>query len=554
MLVSLHIKNYILIDSLDIVFPEGLIIITGQTGAGKSIILGALSLISGAKADVSMISQDAESCVVEAEFKLNSPELDEILRSEDIDSDGDNIVIRRVLNRSGRSRCFVNDCPVSIGVLQEISALLIDIHSQHKSLQLSDKRFQQSVLDYFAGNQSLLDQCAALYREQSQLRSDLASLRNRLSKILSEADYNAAQLQQLQDASLKDDELQELEDEHRTLANAEQIQSALYAVQQQLNPGEQSIASNMKDAARRLEGISTFLANSGELSARLESARYEVEDICDEVEAAIQKLDLSPDRLQWVEDRLSLLYSLMRKHNCSTVSELISLRDSLSDELVDASSLEDKISSCEQSLKRIGDELRKTCDSLSDSRRKAAPTLASQILSSLDFLELESSRFEVRVDPLAEPTERGADSVSFLFSSSGRDLADISKVASGGEISRIMLSLKAMMARFVGMPTLIFDEIDTGVSGSVADKMGQMICKMGRDMQVFSITHLPQVAAKGDAHYLVSKHGDPQRPVSNISRIEGDERIKEIARLLSGATITPEAISNAKSLLDESLS
>ncbi|MBQ5582176.1 MAG: DNA repair protein RecN, partial [Bacteroidales bacterium] len=361
-------------------------------------------------------------------------------------------------------------------------------------------------------------------------------------------------LQQLQDAALKEDELEELEAEHRTLANAEQIQSALYAVQQALNPQEQSISSNLKDAARRLDAISSYLENSSSLSARLDSARFEIEDISEEVQSAIQRLDLSPDRLQWVEDRLSLLYLLMRKHNCADVGELIELRDKLALEVVDASSLEETIAEKQRELSAVQAELRKICAALSASRRKAAPDFASQILSSLVFLELESSRFEVRVDGLAEPTEKGADRVSFLFSSSSRGLSDVSKVASGGEISRIMLSLKAMMARFVGMPTLIFDEIDTGVSGSVADKMGQMICKMGKDMQVFSITHLPQVAAKGKAHYLVSKQGDATRPVTKISRIDGEDRINEIARLLSGATITPEAISNAKSLLHEGLS
>lgn len=554
MLVSLHIRNYILIDSLDINFPEGLIIITGQTGAGKSIMLGALSLLSGAKADVSMISQDADSCVIEAEFKLRSDELTELLKSEDIDSDGDDIVIRRVLNRSGRSRCFVNDCPVAISVLQDISSLLIDIHSQHKSLLLSDKQFQLAVLDHFVGNETLLQECSDAYRRQAALKSETAKLSAQLSRAQADSDYNTAQLQQLQDAALKEDELEELEAEHRTLANAEQIQSALYAVQQALNPQEQSISSNLKDAARRLDAISSYLEDSSSLSARLDSARFEIEDISEEVQAAIQRLDLSPDRLQWVEDRLSLLYSLMRKHNCANVGELIELRDRLALEVVDASSLEETIAEKQRELSAVQAELRKICAALSASRRKAAPDFASQILSSLVFLELESSRFEVRVDELAEPTEKGADRVSFLFSSSGRELSDVSKAASGGEISRIMLCLKAMMARFVGMPTLIFDEIDTGVSGSVADKMGQMICKMGEDMQVFSITHLPQVAAKGRAHYLVSKQGDATRPVTKISRIDGEDRIKEIARLLSGATITPEAISNAKSLLHEALS
>ncbi len=552
MLRSLHVRNYILIDSLDISFPEGLVIITGQTGAGKSILLGALSLLFGVKTDASMISEGASSCVVEAEFDAASEAVSGLLAAEEIETEGDTLVIRRVIAPSGRSRSFVNDCPVQTGLLQRLSPMLIDIHSQHRSLLLSDRGFQLSVLDRFALNAGRLTECRRLWGALRSVRGDLSSLREQLSRLDADRDYNAAQLKQLEDAKLSVGELEALEEEHRSLANAEQILESLSAASRELSPeGDEApgVVAPLKDAGRQLERISTFLPEIAELVSRLESARLEIEDVNSEIETRISSVNLSPARLEAVEERMSLLYSLLKKHGCDTMEELIAKRDSFAGAVEGPSSLEDRIKELEMQEKTLSDSYGKVCAELSEARRNAAPKLAASILKSLRFLELERAGFEVRVEEGPSSAD-GADRVSFLFSSTGREPMELSKVASGGEMSRIMLCLKAEMAGFSGMPTMIFDEIDTGVSGSVADRMGQMICDMGRSMQVFSITHLPQVAAKGDAHYVVTKEVTPQgRTVSSIHRVEGRERVAEIARLLSGATISEAAIANAEALL-----
>ena len=553
MLSSLHIKNYILIDSLDIDFPESLVIITGQTGAGKSILLGALSLVAGAKADASMISAGADNCVVEAEFDGADDRVRSVLDDNDVEWDDGHLIIRRVVNASGRSRCFVNDCPVSVQVLSELSTFLVDIHSQHRSLLLTDKRFQLSVLDHFAGNGGLLASCGATWKKLQGLRTEVEELKARLQRMNQESDYVTAQYRQLESAGLKDGELEELEAEQKSLAGAETLKEELAAVCELFEPssGEgQGISAGLKDARRHLEKLSRYLPSAAALADRLDTARIELEDISAEVESAGRRIDLSPKHLAQVEDRLSLLYTLLKKHGCSTVGELIAVRDRYAETVCDGDSLAGQIEDLEKEIASQAAVYDSLALDLHRSREKSAPLFAEEVVRDLRFLELDRSAFEVALQPCA-PCAAGTDAVNFLFSATGAGLQDVSKCASGGEISRIMLCLKAMMARFVGMPTLVFDEIDTGVSGSVADKMGRMICRMGEDMQVFSITHLPQVAAKGDAHYVVSKaiSGDGTA-VSSIRKVSGEERINEIARLLSGATVTEAAVANAKALLE----
>ena len=538
MLRSLHIKNYILIDSLDIDFPEGLIIITGQTGAGKSILMGALSLLFGSKADASTISEGAESCVVEAEFTMSS---------------GGQITIRRIIYPTGRSRSFVNDCPVQVSVLQKMADKLVDIHSQHKSLLLADSSFQLSVLDYFAGSREELLECRRHWGLLQTYSSELKQLRLKQHALEADRDYNEAQFRQLEAAGLRSGELEALEEEHKSLSNAELITESLLRAYSELDSQTEakSVTASIKDAARALERISSYIGGAEELVNRLESSRMELEDIVSEIDSLSSSIGMSPERLEEVENRLSLLYSLLKKHSCRNIDELIDLREKLDQSLYDSTALLEEISAKEEQVRLAQTAYDDVCIRLSAKRKAAAPELASSILESLRFLELDRASFDVRLET-ASPSLSGTDKVSFLFSSTGRELQELSKVASGGEISRIMLCLKALMAKFVGMPTLVFDEIDTGVSGSVADKMGQMICEMGHDMQVFSITHLPQVAAKGHAHYLVSKSiKDDDRIVSTILRIDGEERINEIARLLSGSTITEAALANAKALLEE---
>ena len=554
MLQRLHVSNYVLIDSLDIDFPEGLIIITGQTGAGKSILLGALSLLMGARADAGMIKDGADNCVVEGEFETSDPVIRALLDENDVDWEDGHLIIRRLVNPSGRSRAFVNDSPVSVGILQNLSSRLVDIHSQHQTLLLSDRQFQLSVLDHYAGNGELLAECGKAWKQVQDLKSEISSVDEQIARSERDRDYNEAQFRQLEAASLKEGELSELEEEQRQLANAEEIKTCLCtaesAFDQNSSEGGTSVDSSLKEAVRQLSKAGRFIPDATLLSERLDSCRLELEDILSEISAINSSVNLSQTRLEEVENRMSLIYGLMHKHSCASESELISLRDKLSMTICDSTLLLEKRKSLDLALDSAREHYSKIADSLHKSREAAIKSLSGSIQESVRSLELPYAVFEAVISEAA-PGASGTDQVTFLFSANGTAPADVAKCASGGELSRIMLSLKAMMATFTQMPTLIFDEIDTGVSGSVADKIGSMICQMGQSMQVFAITHLPQVAAKGKAHYLVSKDMNPQtgKAVSSISRLGERERVLELARMLSGSTLTEAAIANAESLL-----
>lgn len=561
MLKALHIKNYVLIDSLDIGFPAGLVIITGQTGAGKSILLGALSLVMGSRADSSVIGAAGDNCVVEAEFEVNDEDgsLRQYLDENEIDFDPvdgkGQLTIRRILNSNGRSRSFVNDSPAPLKVLSMLSSRLIDIHSQHETMLLRDKQFQMSMLDHFAGDSGLLQSCRTIWERLTGLKNDLDEVNANLSRTNAEKDYNQAQFERLDSAHLKDGELEELETEQKQLANAEEIKSSLYQVENYFSPSgddaqddRMSIDSMLKDSSRILDKLSSYIPSVSALSERIESARLELDDVLSEVSDLEAGTEISDERLQEVEERLSLLYDLLKKYSCTQVSELIELRDRLSESLADTSVLEARKSALEKEIGEAEKDLADTCSDLHDARAKAVPGFSENICNSIRSLELDRAVFDVVLEP-GKPGPDGSDTILFRFSSTGKSPVDVAKCASGGEMSRIMLCLKAMMARYTNMPSMIFDEIDTGVSGSVADKMGSMICSMGDYMQVFAITHLPQVAAKGDAHYIVTKEFDGDRAISSIRKISGEDRVMEVARILSGSRVTPEAIANAKSLL-----
>ncbi len=561
MLKALHIKNYVLIDSLDIGFPAGLVIITGQTGAGKSILLGALSLVMGSRADSSVIGAAGDNCVVEAEFEVNDEDgsLRKYLDENEIDFDPvdgkGQLTIRRILNSNGRSRSFVNDSPAPLKVLSMLSSRLIDIHSQHETMLLRDKQFQMSMLDHFAGDSGLLQSCRTRWERLTGLKNDLDEVNANLSRTNAEKDYNQAQFERLDSAHLKDGELEELETEQKQLANAEEIKSSLYQVENYFSPSgddaqddRMSIDSMLKESSRILDKLSSYIPSVSALSERIESARLELDDVLSEVSDLEAGTEISDERLQEVEERLSLLYDLLKKYSCSQVSELIELRDRLSESLADTSVLEARKSALEKEIGEAEKDLADACSDLHDARAKAVPGFSENICNSIRSLELDRSVFDVVLEP-GKPGPDGSDTILFRFSSTGKSPVDVAKCASGGEMSRIMLCLKAMMARYTNMPSMIFDEIDTGVSGSVADKMGSMICSMGDYMQVFAITHLPQVAAKGDAHYIVTKEFDGDRAISSIHKISGEDRVMEVARILSGSRVTPEAIANAKSLL-----
>ena len=548
MLRSLHVRNYVLIDSLEIDFPEGLVIITGQTGAGKSILLGALGLVLGGKADASLVGPRGDACVVEAEFSVGTDvALKTLLRDNDLE-ESDTLVIRRTLNRTGRSRSFVNDEPVSLPVLQSLAERLIDIHAQHQTLRLADPAFRMALLDHYAGNDDRLSACHTAWNALQGLRKELAEVTDRLQRLASEKEWNEALYARLDAARLRDGELEELEEEQKRLAHAEELKELLGGCEDLLDAPETPLAAQLKEAGKRVARAARFLPSLEPLVQRLESARLELEDIVEELESTSERVDVSPDRLERVEERMALLYDLLKRHGVQTIGELIAERDRLSEALFDSSALQERKTELEKAVSKAEKAYDAAADALHDAREKASEGFASAILKSLAFLELDHAVFQVE---LADATKGplGRDAVRFLFSSTGKAPQDLAKVASGGELSRIMLSLKAMMARFTAMPTLIFDEIDAGVSGSAADKMGQMICQMGESMQVFAITHLPQVAAKGSAHYLVAKEND----VTSIRLLSPEGRVQEIARMLSGSVVTEAAVANAEALLGTAL-
>ena len=582
MLASLKIKNYVLIDSLEVSFPEGLVIITGQTGAGKSILIGALGLALGAKADTNAIAEGADSCVVEAEFTQPNPALKTIFEEEDAEWDSDSLIVRRVLSRSGRSRCFVNDCPASAAFLSRIAGSLIDIHSQHRNLLLSDKKFQLSLLDYFAGDADLLAEVADLYGRHKDLCSQITSLEQRIASADEQRDYNQSILDRLTAAALKEGELEQLQEEEKRLANAEHIKEALCGALSALGAavgygesasaygsgspsGSDSLDTRLRTAGRELDRLVKYFPEFASLAERLESARIELDDILSELDRTNDAFDADGSRLEAVQERVSLLQGLLAKHHCATISELITLRDSLSALLSDDGALQIELTTLRKQEARLASELIEAAERLHQARVKAAEPLSQTMTESIRSLELPYAVFTVQVAEKGLASERtaysatgvsaisatGKDEVTFLFSANGQAPAEVSKCASGGEVSRIMLCLKDRMARYTAMPAMIFDEIDSGVSGSVADKMGSMICSMGERMQVFAITHLPQVAAKGQAHYLVSKDFDPdtRKAVSRLQRLSDEDRVLELARMLSGSTLTDEAIANAKALL-----
>ena len=468
MLRSLAIRNYVLIDSLDIRFPEGLVIITGQTGAGKSILLGALSLLTGAKGDAGVVGGKAENCIVEAEFECADESLRSIVEEAEADWNGGDLIIRRMVGRNGRSRSFVNDSPVNVSVLSSLAPGLVDIHSQHQTSLLNDRRFQLSILDRYAGNSGLLEKCRVLHARHLSLDRELARVRQELESLERDREYNQSRYSVLEAAGLSAGELESLEAEQKALANAGDIKENLSGVVN-LFSGEDgserpSLDASLKEAARMLSRTGKFIPEAEGLSQRIESARLEMADILASVEDLDEKTEMSGDRLARVEERMSLIYGLFQKFGAKTVKELLDMKERLGGKLFDVSSLAEKKEELENEIASVRKELEATASSLHESRLMASGPFAKAIEDSLHGLELEKAVFSVSISSsLPEISETGADSIAMMFSSTGKDAVEVAKCASGGEKSRIMLSLKAMMARFTDMPTMIFDEIDTGV-------------------------------------------------------------------------------------------
>lgn len=536
MLSRLSISNYALISSLDITFPDGLVIITGETGAGKSILLGALSLVLGKRADSSVFCDNTRNCVVEAEFH---------------DKSGEEYILRRVITPAGRSRSFLNDEPVSLADLAAISNRIIDIHGQHQHLLLTDPDYRLGVIDHFAGTAPLLDEYKKIYDEYTAVEDEAASLEKSIAEEERDAEYRQFQLHKLQEAALVSGEMEALEQEQKALAHAEDIRTGLDAAYACLNPHDISVSQLLKDAATRLSKFAAWDDRLESLAARLESSRIEISDIEREIEDISSSVTVSPQRLDEVEERMSLIYSLERKYGCADVDELIALRDSLATALGGTEQMRDRLSALRQRQQELGTQREALARRLSEQRRAASEALSEALQEAVRSLEMPHAVFRAEISGKGRLTATGGDNLDFMFSANGeQSLRDISKVASGGELSRVMLALKGLLARYTSMPTMIFDEIDTGVSGRIADKMGNMIGRMGQNMQIMAITHLPQIASKKGAHYLVYKEFGPDGKASTgIRRIEGEERVMEVARMLSGSELTPAAVENARELL-----
>ena len=537
MLTRLSISNYALISSLDITFPDGLVIITGETGAGKSILLGALSLILGRRADSSVFSDNTRNCVVEAEFRDGKT--------------GEEYILRRVITPAGRSRSFLNDEPVSLADLSAISSRIIDIHEQHQHLLLTDPDFRLGVIDHFAGTAPLLEEYRRVYGEYESKDSEIRSLEDSIAEAERDSEYRQFQLGRLQEARLVSGEQEALEAEQKALAHAEDIRGGLESAYSSLNPEELSVAQLLKDASARLSKYSSYDSRLQPLADRLDSCRIEVSDIEREIEDISSGITVSPERLEAVEERMSLIYSLQRKYGCDSVEALIALRDSLAASLSGTEQQQEQLAELKKELEVLDRRRRELADRLSEQRCGACDALSSELQDDIRSLEMPHAVFRAVVTPAERLTLSGGDRLDFMFSANGpASLRDISKVASGGELSRVMLSLKGLLARYTSLPTMIFDEIDTGVSGRIADKMGDMIGRMGERMQIFAITHLPQIASKKGSHYLVYKEFDADGTArTGIRRIEGEERVAEVARMLSGSELTSAAVENARELL-----
>ena len=555
MLRTLHISNYVLIDDLQIGFERGFSVITGETGAGKSILLDAIGLLLGQRADTRMIRSGATRCVIEAEFDLTGYGLDAFFEANDFDFDGHTCLIRRELSASGKSRAFINDTPAQVGQLKALGSKLLDIHSQHQNLVLAEENFQMGVVDIIARNEAQRTQYTQTFRTYRSLTDQIREAEELLAKGREEEEYLRFQLAQLDELQLEEGLQEALEQEAQTLEHAEDIKQALYATSGTLQAddrmGGADVLSQLREASRQLSGIEHMLPDAAELAERLEACRIELKDIQDEVERLADHITFDPDQLARVSERLSTLYTLEQKHRVNTDRELMAIAADFRSRLALIDHGDEHLQQLRQQLAATEQTLHRQGEQLSTSRQAAAHVIEAQMRERLVPLGIPNVRFEVEVRPTGTPMASGMDNVQFLFSANkNAALSPISQVASGGEIARVMLALKAMLSGAVSLPTIIFDEIDTGVSGHIAESMARMMHEMGEGgRQVISITHLPQIAALGTHHYRVYKDDDDEGTRTHIVPLSHEQRIEEIAHMLSGATLTEAAIQNAKALL-----
>ena len=555
MLQSIHIQNYALIESLDIDFHSGFSVITGETGAGKSIILGAIGLLVGQRADSKAIKTGASKCVVEAHFNISTYHLEDFFNENDLEYDGEECILRREVHASGKSRAFINDTPASLVQMKALGEKLIDVHSQHQNLLLNHEDFQLNVLDILANSREALQTYKSLYNSYKQTVRELNTLIEEAEKNRQDEEYIRFQVQQLEDAHLQAGEQEELEQELEMLTHAEDIKSSLFKVNQLMDEGEMNLVSLSKEAMQVLQSISRVYAPASEWSNRLESCYLELKDMAHEIAYASDEIEFNPTRLDYVNERLNLIYTLQQKHQLSSVEELLELTEKLNEKLDTITSSDDHIQELTQKKDLLYKQVLSQAEILTRMRTEASKEIEAQMQSYLIPLGMPNVRFAVELSPRKEPDASGMDNVSFLFSANKNGtLQQVASIASGGEIARVMLSLKAMIAGAVKLPTIIFDEIDTGVSGSIAEKMALIMQEMGQaDRQVISITHLPQIAARGAHHYKVYKEDTEVGTNSHIRILNEEERINEIALMLSGATLTEAALNNAKALLNNEI-
>lgn len=552
MLRQLYIRNFTLIDELDITFKPGFSVITGETGAGKSIILGAIGQILGNRADARMVKAGCDKCVIEAHFDLSNYDMEGFFDDNDIDYEPEDCIIRRELKANGKSRAFINDTPVALTTARELGQQLVDIHSQHQNLLLQKEDFQLNVVDIIAHNSQLLNDYRTLFDGYAKAKAALREKEEECEKDRANEDFLRFQADELVTAKLIDGEQEELEQELETLSHAEDIKGALFDADNLLSGDDRCITQSCKTMLSRLSDIGDVYPAIRQVTERIDSAYIELKDIARDISNLAESIDFDPARLTMANERLDTIYTLQKKHHVESVAELIAIRDSLTARLNDITNSEDMLEDMRRQVEDMHRKATEAAARLTESRQEAARHVTEQLLAQMTALGMPNARFEIKFEA-KELAVDGADRISYMFSANKNvPLEPIAQVASGGEVARVMLSLKAMISGAVKLPTIIFDEIDTGVSGRVAEMMAQIMRQMGRaDRQVISITHLPQIAALGTTHYKVEKTDTDDTTISRMRMLGHDERITEIAQMLSGSNISDAAIENAKSLLEK---
>lgn len=552
MLRQLYIRNFTLIDELDISFKPGFSVITGETGAGKSIILGAIGQILGNRADARMVKAGCDKCVIEAHFDLSNYDMESFFNDNDIDYEPEDCIIRRELKANGKSRAFINDTPVALTTARELGQQLVDIHSQHQNLLLQKEDFQLNVVDIIAHNSQLLNDYRTLFDGYAKAKAALREKEEECEKDRANEDFLRFQADELVTAKLVDGEQEELEQELETLSHAEDIKGALFDADNLLSGDDRSITQSCKTMLSRLSDIGDVYPAIRQVTERIDSAYIELKDIARDISNLAESIDFDPARLTIANERLDTIYTLQKKHHVESVAELIAIRDSLTARLNDITNSEDMLEDMRRQVEDMHRKATEAAARLTESRQEAARHVTEQLLAQMTSLGMPNARFEIKFET-KELAVDGADRISYMFSANKNvPLEPIAQVASGGEVARVMLSLKAMISGAVRLPTIIFDEIDTGVSGRVAEMMAQIMRQMGQaDRQVISITHLPQIAALGTTHYKVEKTDTDDTTISRMRMLGHDERITEIAQMLSGSNISDAAIENAKSLLEK---